>query len=94
MLEKAVGKFAEHERHTPSVTISRVKSEPRSTRKLVTKPERRRGQARQDERNDRLVDDAVFGKEAGAITRKTEKRRLTKRDNAGIAKDQVERERE
>ena len=33
---------------TPSVTISRVRSEPRSTRKLVTKPEQRRATAAAD----------------------------------------------
>ena len=53
---------------TPSVTMSRVRSEPRNTRKLVTKPSAAATQAGTDKRDDRLVDEAVFGDQAGEIS--------------------------
>ena len=62
--------------------------------KAGDKTERRRNQSPEtEERDDRLVDDAVFGEEAGKIAGEAEKGRLAQRDDAGIAEDQVERER-
>ena len=79
---------------TPSVTISRVRSEPRSTRKLVTKPSTVAAQAGDEQRQHRLLDDAVLGEEARDIGAEAEERRVAERDDAGIAEQQVERERE
>ena len=78
----------------PSVTISRVRSAPRSTRKLVTKPSTVAASAGDQQRQHRLGDDAVLGQQPGAIGADAEERGVAERDDAGIAEDQVERERE
>ena len=78
----------------PSVTISRVRSTPRITRKLVTKAERHGDEAGRDQRDHRLGDDAVQGQQPGAIGADAEERGMSERDDAGIAEDQIERQRE
>ena len=78
----------------PSVTISRVRSTPRITRKLVTKAEHHGGEAGDDQRDHRLGDDAVQRQQPGAIGADAEERGMAERDDAGIAEDQIERQRE
>ena len=89
----AVGEFAQHQRDAER------HHQPRQIRaaqhqKAGDKAERRRDEAGAKQRNDRLVDDAVFGDQAGKISGQAEKRRLTKRNDAGVAKDEIERQRE
>ena len=56
--------------------------------------EHRGGEAGGDERDHRFVDEAVFGDEAGEIGADAEERRVPERDDAGIAENEIERERE
>ncbi len=79
---------------TPSVTIRRVRSLPRSTRKLVSEAQRprrprwRRRAPASGSRGD------VLGQKAGGVGADAEEGGVAQRDDAGIAQDQVERERE
>jgi hypothetical protein len=89
----AVGELTEHQRH------AKRHHQPGQIRaaqhqKAGDKAERGGDEARADERDDGLVDDAVFGDEAGKISGDAEKRRLAERDDAGIAEDEIERQRE
>ena len=79
---------------TPSVTIRRVRSEPRNTRKLVTKPSAVAAHAGDQQGQHRLVDDSVLGQQRGGIGAEAEKGGMAERDDAGIAEDQIERKRE
>ena len=56
--------------------------------------EHRGGQAGHDQRQHRLIDEAVHRQQAGAIGADAEEGGVAQRDNAGIAEDQVERQRE
>ena len=56
--------------------------------------EHRRGEPRHDQREHRLGDDAMHGQQARAIGADAEERGVAERDDAGIAEDQIERERE
>ena len=88
----AVGDLAQHERnaerdHEPGQVRAA------QNQKAGDEAERGRNEARADERQDRLVDDSVLGDQAGKIAGDAEKCRLTQRYDAGIAEDEVERER-
>ena len=74
--------------------MMRVRSEPRSTRKLVTKPSSMAARPADDQRQQRLGDDPVLGQQARGVGAEAEEGRVAERDDAGVAQDQVERERE
>ena len=89
----AVGDFAEHQRdaerhHQPGQIRAAQHQE------AGDEAERRRNHAGTHQRDDRLVDDAVFRDQPGEISGDAEKRRLAQRDDAGIAEDEIERQRE
>ena len=60
----------------------------------MTKAERHRGAAGDQQSQHRLVDDLMLGQQRGSVGAEAEKRRVAERDDAGIAEDQIERERE
>ena len=89
----AVGDFAQHQRdaeghHEPGEVGAA------QHQKAGDKAERGRNKSAEDQRDDRLVDDAVFGDQAGEISGDAEKRRLPQRQDPGITEDEVERQRE
>ena len=74
--------------------MSRVRSLPRTTRKLVDEADQRRGdRAGDDEPRERLAP-AVHREEPRRVRADAEERGVAERDDAGVAEDQVERERE
>ena len=77
-------------RPMPSVTISRARSVPRTTRKLVAKPTQRAGDAGDDKAAERLAP-AVHGEKSRGVRADAEERRVPERDDARVAEDQVER---
>src|SRR5215475_10893301 len=77
----------------PSVTISRVRSTPRMTRKLVKKPSTIAARPATIN-DDRLSDDSMQRKQPRRIGADAEESGVAERDDAGIAQDQVERQRE
>ena len=89
----AVGDFVEHQRDAERDHEARQVGAAQH-QKARDEAERGRDQAAEDQRDDRLVDDAVFGDQAGEISGDAEKRRLAQRQDAGIAEDEVERQRE
>ena len=64
------------------------------TRKLVKKSEHHGDKAGRDQRNHGLIDDAMQRHQPGGIGADAEEGGVAERDDAGIAQDQVERERE
>ena len=78
---------------TASVTISRVRSLPRSTSRLVSEAQHRR-----DDDGDRQAGVRIgrhqLAEDAGGIGARAEEGGMAQRDDAGIAQDQIERERE
>ena len=78
---------------TPSVTMSRVRSAPRSTRKLVTKPAAP-ASATAAARPSSGSPKPYLASDARRVGAEAEEGRVAERDDAGIAEDQVERERE
>ena len=89
----AVGHLAQHQRDAERDHESRQVGAAQH-QKARDKAERGRNHAAEDQRDDRLVDDAVFGDEAGEISGKSEKRCLAQRDDAGITENEIERQRE
>ena len=89
----AVGDFAEHQRHAERHHQPRQIGAAQH-QKAGDEAERRGDQPRRHQRDHRLVDEAVFGDQAGEIAGKAEERRLAERDDAGIAEDEIERQRE
>ena len=78
---------------TPSVTMMRVRSEPRSTRKLVTKPSTTAAKPATI-RPTTVRRSSMLGEKTGHVGAKTEIRRMAERNDAGVSEDQIERERE
>ncbi len=81
-------------RATPSVTIRRVRSEPRRIRKLVSEAEQRRARRPPTARPSQRVGHHVLGEQRRGVGADAEEGRMAERDDAGVAEDQVERERE
>ena len=81
---------------TPSVTISRVRSEPRKTRKLVDEPERRRDGAGKQQAEERIAQReaaaAPFGGEPCRIGAEAEEGALAESDDPRITQHQIDRE--
>ena len=78
---------------TPSVTIRRVRSVPRSTRKLVAKPSSVATRGADGEAQQRIAA-RVLREQAGGIRAEPEERGVTERHDAGVAEDEIERQRE
>ena len=77
----------------PSVTIRRVRSLPRTTRKLASEAGDRRDRGCGDETAERLAP-AVHGEQPRGIRADAEECGVPERDDAGVTEDQVERHRE
>ena len=78
----------------PSVTISRVRSTPRITRKLVRKPSTIATRPATTSASTGSVMMPCSASSPARIGADAEERGVAERDDAGIAEDQVERERE
>ncbi len=92
-LAVSVGEFEAHqrnaERHHQAGEVGAAQHQ-----KAGGKAERRRGQRRRQQRERGLVDDLVLGEQARGIGTDAEKRRVPERNDAGIAEDEIERQRE
>ena len=88
-----VGDLAHDQRHPEGHHQPREVG-PAQDEEARREAENRGAKPRQDKREHRLVDDAVLGQERGQIGSETEKGGMPKRDDAGIAENEVERERE
>ena len=78
---------------TPSVTISRVRSVPRRISTLVASAEQRAARDR-DGQADQRIGHHVLGEQRRGVRAEAEERGVAERDDAGVAEDQVERDRE
>ena len=78
----------------PSVTIRRVRSTPRITRKLVTKPSAMATRPATTSAITGSVMTPCKRQQARRIGADAEERGMAERNDAGIAEDQIERERE
>ena len=90
----AVGESRSSTSATPSVTISRVRSEPRSTRKLVAKPSTAAARPAASSASVGSLMISYLREQARRIGADAEEGRVAERDDAGIAEDEIERERE
>ena len=88
-----VGEFAEHEgdaeRHHDARQVRAAQHE-----EARHEADRARDKPRGDQRQHRLIDDLVLGEQRRRIGADAEERGVAERDDAGIAEDEIERERE
>ena len=90
---ESVRQLAQHERHPERHHQPRQVGAAQH-QEAGDETERHRGETGDEQCQHRLVDDFVLGKQRGGVGAEAEKGGMPQRDDAGIAEDQIERERE